>query len=118
MLKSDFCNWNDAHTVVKGRKTVSGTNNANNRNKKLIFKNNALFRSYISKTNNTFINNAEDLDIAMPSGIIKEIRSWFGKWFLDLTGKELLIERTLMRKCPFSIIPLIMYFQISFPTKP
>ena len=113
MLKSDFCNWNDAYTVVKGRKIVSGTNNANNRNKKLIFKNNDLFRSCISKNNNTFINNAEDLDIAMPSGIIKErILIWFGKWFLDLTWKELFIERTLMRKCPFSIIPLIMYFRI------
>ena len=47
---------------MKGRKTVSGTNNANNRNKKLI----------LSKTNNTFINNAEDLDIAILSGIIKK----------------------------------------------
>ena len=33
--------------------------------KKLIFKNNAPFRSYITKVNNTFIDNAEDLDIVM-----------------------------------------------------
>ena len=32
----------------------------------LIFKNNAPFRSCISKINNTFIDNAEDLDIVMP----------------------------------------------------
>ena len=33
---------------------------------KLIFKNKAPFRSCISKINNTFTNNAEDLDIVMP----------------------------------------------------
>ena len=32
---------------------------------KLIFKNNALFRSRISKIYNTFIDNVEDFDIAM-----------------------------------------------------
>ena len=35
-------------------------------NKKLAFKNNALLISCISKNNNTFIGNAEDLDIVMP----------------------------------------------------
>ena len=35
------------------------------RNKKIIFKNNVLFRSCISKINNTFIDNAEDIDIVM-----------------------------------------------------
>ena len=35
------------------------------RNKKLTFKNNAPFRSCISKINNTFIDNAGDLDIVM-----------------------------------------------------
>ena len=35
------------------------------RNKKLAFKNNTPFRSCISKINNTFIDNAEDLDIVM-----------------------------------------------------
>ena len=34
--------------------------------KKLAFKNNALLISCISKNNNTFIGNAEDLDIVMP----------------------------------------------------
>ena len=36
------------------------------RNKKLIFKNNAPFRSCISKINNTFIDNEEDLDTVIP----------------------------------------------------
>ena len=34
--------------------------------KKLIFKSNAPFRSCISKINNTFVGNAEDLDMVMP----------------------------------------------------
>ena len=38
--------------VAKGRMSVTGTNAANRRNKKLTFKNNAPFR--ISKTKNTF----------------------------------------------------------------
>ena len=49
----------------KKRTSVTGTNNANRRNKKLTFKNNAPFRSCISKINNTFIDNAGDLDIVM-----------------------------------------------------
>ena len=40
---------------MKGEITVEATANANKRNKKLTFKNNALFRSCISEINNTFI---------------------------------------------------------------
>ena len=46
--------------------SVTVTNANNRRNKKLAFKNNAPFRSFISKINDTSIVNAEDLDIAMP----------------------------------------------------
>ena len=49
------------YIVVKGRISVTRNNAANRRNKKLTFKNNAC----ISKLNNTFIDNAEDLDIFM-----------------------------------------------------
>ena len=66
MLRSDLRNYSDAYIVVKGTITVEGTNDANKRNKNLNFKNNAPFRSCISKSNNTFIDNGEDLDIAMP----------------------------------------------------
>ena len=45
--------------------TVTDTNDANY-NKKLALQNNAPFTSCISKINNTLIDNAEDLDIAMP----------------------------------------------------
>ena len=66
MLRSDLYDYSDAYIVVKGTITVTGTNNDNKRNKKLLFKNNAPFGSCISKINNTIIDNAEDLDIAMP----------------------------------------------------
>ena len=44
-LRSDLCDYSDAYIVVKGTITVKGC---------------------ISKINNTFIENAEDLDIVMP----------------------------------------------------
>ena len=66
MFRSDLCDHNDAYIVVKGRISFTGNNAANRRNKKLSFKNNAPFRSCISKTNKRFIDYAEDLDIAMP----------------------------------------------------
>ena len=58
------------HIVVKERLTVEGTNNANGRNKMLAFKSNAPFRSCILKINNTFTDNAEDLDIATMQKIL------------------------------------------------
>ena len=48
---------------MNGRISVTGTDNANRRNKKLTFENNAPFKLCISKINNTFMGNAEDLDI-------------------------------------------------------
>ena len=66
MLRSDLSDYSDAFIVIKRRITVAGNNLANRMNKKLTFKNNAPFRSCISKMNNTFTDNAEDLDIVMP----------------------------------------------------
>ena len=63
--RSNLCDYSDAHIVVKGIISITGTENANKRNKKLTFKNNAPFRSCTSKINNTFIDNAEELDIVM-----------------------------------------------------
>ena len=45
---------------------VTGNNAANRINKELTFKNNALFRLCVTKINNTFIVNAEYLDIVTP----------------------------------------------------
>ena len=80
MLRSNLCDYSDAYIAVNGRIRVRGTNDAKKRNKKLTFKNNTPFRSFISKINNTFIDNAEDLDIVViillhheVCGIIKKI---------------------------------------------
>ena len=65
MLRSNLCGYSDAYIVVKGRISVRGTNAANKINKKLTFKNDAPFRSCISKINNSLIDIEEDIDIAM-----------------------------------------------------
>ena len=69
----------DAYIVVKGDITVIIPNNINQCDKKLAFKNNAPFISYISKINNTLINNAEDLDIVMPKYNLNEYNKIKGK---------------------------------------
>ena len=66
MLRSDLCDYNDAYIVVKGTITVEGAENRDKHNRNLVLKNNAPFISYISKINNTLIDNAEDLDIVIP----------------------------------------------------
>ena len=65
MLRLDLCDYNDAYIGVKERIIFEGDNDGRTRNKKLIFKDNASFRSCISKINSTFTNSAEDLDTVM-----------------------------------------------------
>ena len=71
MLRSNLCDYSDAYILVKGTVTVNGiVNGAENeilrRNRPLILKNNALFVSCMTKINNEFIEDADDLDIVMP----------------------------------------------------
>ena len=66
MLKTDLCDFSDVVTIVKGRINVKGNNPNNHENKKLTYKNNAPFRSWIEKINNTLVDSAEDLGIVMP----------------------------------------------------
>ena len=88
-LRSDLCDYSEAYIVVEGNITVTrktftandfeapnnteananATNNANNTafgERKLVFKNNALFINCISKINGLKIDNAEDLDVVIP----------------------------------------------------
>ena len=65
MVRSDLWNYGDACIVVKEKITVEIENNANERNEKRTFKNNSPFKLCISKTNNTFVDNTEDLDIVI-----------------------------------------------------
>ena len=70
MLKSSLCDYSDAYILVKGTITVNNTAaadaNANNTDKKLIFKNCAPFTNCINEINNTQVDNAKDIDIVMP----------------------------------------------------
>ena len=70
MLRSSLCDYSDASILVKGNITVNNTATdgaaANNKNKKVIFKNCAPFTNCIRKINNTQIDNAEYIDIIMP----------------------------------------------------
>ena len=63
MLRSDLCDFSDAYIVLKGN-IVNNKENAK-RNKSVAFKNNAPFINCISKTNETLIDNTEDLDVVM-----------------------------------------------------
>ena len=67
MLKSSLCNYSDAYILVKGTITVNNTGaDANNTNKKVIFKNCSIFSNCITEVNNTQVDNAKDIDIIMP----------------------------------------------------
>ena len=70
MLKSSLCDHSDAYIHVRGTMTVNNTaaadTDANNTNKKVIFKNCAPFTNYISQINNIDLENAKYLDIVMP----------------------------------------------------
>ena len=65
MLRLDLSDYSDLYNVIKGRINFTGTGAANRGNKKLVFKNNAVFRSCISQIN-TFVDNTEDFDIVIP----------------------------------------------------
>ena len=71
-LRSDLCDYSDAFIVVKGAMSITGINDNSKRNKELTFKNNAPFRSSVTKINNTFIDSTEDLDIVIPMFIFLE----------------------------------------------
>ena len=70
MLRSSLCDYSDAYILVKRNIAVNNTAaagaDANNTNKKVIFKNWAPFTNCISKINNADIDNAKYIDIVMP----------------------------------------------------
>ena len=70
MLKSSLCDYSDANIYVRGTITVNNTaaadTNANNANKKVIFKNCAPFTNCISQINNADLDNTKYIDIVMP----------------------------------------------------
>ena len=69
MLRSGLCDYSNANILVKGTITVkntAGQGKANNAtNKKVIFKNCALFTNCISRISNTQVDDAHDIDVVM-----------------------------------------------------
>ena len=70
MIKSNLCDYGNAYIYLNETITVLNTvakgTNPNNRNKKVTYKNCVPFINCISKINNTQIDDAHDIDAAMP----------------------------------------------------
>ena len=83
MLKSNLCDYSDAYILVKGTVPVNNTNaagaNANNADKKVIFKNSAPFTNCISEIDNTQVDNSKDIDIVMPMYNLMEYSDNYAK---------------------------------------
>ena len=59
-LESSLCNYSDAYILVTGNTAIAGANT------KVTFKNFALFRKCRTEINDTFVDEAEHINIAMP----------------------------------------------------
>ena len=77
MLRSDLCDSSDAYIVTPTK--YANRNFINVRNRFLAFKNNALFTNCISKINNVLIDEAEDLDIVIPTYNLLEYSKSYSK---------------------------------------
>ena len=90
MLRSNLCDYADAYILVKRTITITGAgdDDAAKRqdeiNKGAMFKNCAPFTTCISRINNTDIDNAQDLDIVMPTYNLFEYSDNYSKTFGSL----------------------------------
>ena len=66
----EHCDYSDVYIHVKGilriPNTAAGLAAADNAKKKVIFKNRGLFTKCVSKINNILVDDAHDIDVAMP----------------------------------------------------
>ena len=85
MLKSDLCDYADAYIFVKGTITITGAGDddaarqLDERKKSVIYKNCASFTKCISRTSNTGIDNAQDIDIVLSSYNLIEYSNNYSK---------------------------------------
>ena len=80
MLRSDLCDFSDAYIVVKGIVTVSADErDRGETNRQVIFKDNAAFIYCISKINGVLVENAENLNIALPMYNLLEYSKSYSK---------------------------------------
>ena len=85
MLRSNLCDYADAYILVNGRITITGAvdnataRRADERNKGVTLKNCVPFIKYIIRINNTEIDNAQDIDIIMPTYNLIEYNNNYSK---------------------------------------
>ena len=69
MLKSSLCDYSYVNILVNGTVIVANSAakdvDANNTNKKVIFKNCVQSKNYIPEMNNTQVNKVQDIDVVM-----------------------------------------------------
>ena len=74
MLRSSLRSYSDKYILVKEAITVAHqkAGGPNNSNKKITFKNCALFTNFISRINNMQVDDADDIDVVMQMYILIE----------------------------------------------
>ena len=85
MLRSNLCDYADSYILVKGPITTTGAGDdaaatqADERDKGVTFQNCAPFTKCISRTNNTYIDKTNDIDIVMPMYNLNEYSDNYSK---------------------------------------
>ena len=93
MLRSDLCDYSDAHIVVKGTITVTIPDN-DEYDQELTLKNNAPFVSCNLKINNILIDNVEYLDVVIPMYKLLEYSKNYKKKQQEVFGITTEINQT------------------------
>ena len=76
MLRLSLCDYSDAYILVKGTLTAAAPNNVN---EMVIFKNCVPFTNCISRINNTQVDDAHDIDVAMSMYNLTEYSDIYSK---------------------------------------
>ena len=83
MLRSNLCDYSDAYILVKRTMKIPNTAAAgaavNDSNKKVTFKNFALFTDCITEISNTQVDDAQKIDIVMPMYSLIEYSDTYSK---------------------------------------
>ena len=117
MLRSDLCDYADSYILKKGTITITGAGDdaaarrADERNKGVTFKNCAPFTKWISRINNTDIDNAHDIDIIMPMYNLLGCSDNYSKTILTWSKDCVITNSTGERK--FAITETKLYVSVA-----
>ena len=97
MLRSSLSDYSDAYIPIKENISVNNVAaaraDANNANKKIIFKTCAPFTDCISKIYNTQVDNAKDNDVVMPMYHLIEYIQNYSKLFKNIWKLMAILQR-------------------------